>query len=148
MPSIESHVTRDLVALDGGMPCSEAARIMTQRLIGSVGVREDGRIVGILTERDLVVRVLADGAPGDLPIRKAMRSDVPTVTLATTDTECTALMRDHATRHLLVAEGGAVVGILSMRDLIRLMLAEREWLIDQLQSFIDGHGRPNPAPGS
>jgi CBS domain-containing protein len=147
MPSIERHVTRDLVALDGGMPCSEAARVMTREHIGSVGVREDGRIIGILTERDLVVRVLADGAPGDLPIRKAMRSDVPAVTPTTTDAECTALMRDHATRHLLVMEGGEVVGILSMRDLIRLMLAEREWLIEQLQSFIDGHGRPHPTPG-
>jgi CBS domain-containing protein len=76
-----------------------------------------------------------------------MRTDLPRVTPASTDTECLALMRDHVTRHLLVAEGGEIVGVISMRDLIRLMLAEKEWLIDQLQSFIDGHDRPRVAAG-
>jgi CBS domain-containing protein len=116
---------------------------MTEARIGSIAVRENGRVVGILTERDLVARVLADDAPSDLPIRRAMRTDVPTVTPASTDAECTALMRDHTTRHLLVVDGGEVVGVVSMRDLIRLMLAEKEWLIDQLHTFIDGHDRPH-----
>ena len=148
MATIESHVTRELVALDAATPCAEAARVMTEEHIGSVAVRSDGRIVGVLTERDLVVRVLADGAPGDLPIVRAMRTDLPHVATSSTDIECLALMRDHATRHLLVAEAGDVVGVISMRDLIRLMLAEKEWLIDQLQSFIDGHDRPRAAAGS
>ena len=142
MARIEGHVTRALVALDGGTPCSQAAQVMTEERIGSIAVREEGRIVGILTERDLVARVLADHAPSDLPIRRAMRTDVPTVTPAATDLECTALMRDHATRHLLVEDGGEVVGVVSMRDLLRLMLTEKEWLIDQLHTFIDGHDRP------
>jgi len=148
MATIESHVTRELVALDAATPCTEAARVMTEERIGSVAVRQDGRIVGILTERELVARVLADAAPGDLPIGRAMRTDLPRVTPASTDTECIALMRDHATRHLLVVEGGEVVGVVSMRDLIRLMLAEKEWLIDQLQTFIDGHDRPRAVAGT
>lgn len=148
MATIERHVTRELVALDAATPCAEAARVMTEERIGSVAVRQDGRVVGILTERDLVARVLADGAPGDLPVGRAMRTDLPRVPTSSTDTECIALMRDHASRHLLVVEGGDVVGIISMRDLIRLMLDEKEWLIDQLQSFIDGHDRPRAAATS
>ncbi|HET9598084.1 MAG TPA: CBS domain-containing protein [Anaeromyxobacteraceae bacterium] len=148
MATIESHVTRELVALDAATPCAEAARVMTEERIGSVAVRQDGRVVGIVTERDLVSRVLADAAPPDLPIGRAMRTDLPRVTTGSTDTECIALMRDHAARHLLVVEGAEVVGIISMRDLIRLMLAEKEWLIDQLQSFIDGHDRPRAAAGN
>jgi signal-transduction protein with cAMP-binding, CBS, and nucleotidyltransferase domain len=147
MATIEKHVTRALRALDGTTPCAEAARVMATEHIGSVAVREGGQVVGLVTERDLVTRVLADGAAASLPIRRAMRADLPVVTPATTDAECTALMRDHATRHLLVQEGGAVVGVVSMRDLIQLMLAEKEWLIGQLQNFIDGRDGPRAATG-
>jgi CBS domain-containing protein len=145
MATIERHVTRELVALDGGTPCSEAARMMAEQNIGSLAVRQAGHIVGIVTERDLVTRVLAGGAPADLPARDAMRRDLPRVTPTTSDSECIALMRDHGTRHLLVEERGEVVGIISMRDLIRLMLDEKEWLIGQLQNFIDGHDGPRAA---
>ena len=142
MATIEKHVTRDLVVLEGSTPCAEAARLMAAERIGSVAVREGGRVIGIVTERDLVTRVIAEAAPGDLPIKDAMRGDVPTVSPSTTDVACLALMRDHATRHLLVGEHGEVMGIVSMRDLIQLMLDEKEWLIGQLQTFIDGHDGP------
>src|SRR5919204_6097848 len=88
MATIEKHVTRELVQLDGAIPCAEAARLMSAERIGSVAVREGARIVGIITERDLVARVLAEGAPGNLPIRAAMRSDLPTVSPNTSDVAC------------------------------------------------------------
>ncbi len=142
MATIEKHVTRDLVALDASTPCAEAARLMGAEHIGSIAVRQAGRLVGLVTERDLVVRVLAESAPGDQPIGAAMRTDLPVVSSSTTDVACLALMRDHQTRHLLVVDRGDVVGIVSMRDLIQLMLDEKEWLIGQLQTFIDGHDGP------
>ena len=145
MATIERHVTRDLVALDGETTCAAAARHMTQRGIGSVAVRVDGRFIGLVTERDLVTRVLAEGARPDLPIRQAMRTDLPLVTPATSEVECIAFMRDHLTRHLLVSERGEVVGVISMRDVIQLMLDEKEWLIGQLQTFIKGHDGPRAA---
>ncbi len=142
MATIENHVTRELVSLDGAAPVTEAARLMAVRSVGSVAVRDGGRVVGIVTERDLVTRVLAGGAPPTLTIREAMRRDLPVVSPSMTETDCIATMRDHTTRHLLVAERGEVCGVISMRDLLRLMLAEKEWLIGQLQSFIDGHDGP------
>jgi CBS domain-containing protein len=145
MAIIENHVTRELVALDGSAPCAEAARLMTTRNIGSVAVREGGRVVGLVTERDLVARVLAGGAPPHLAIREAMRRDVPAVAPDASEADCIALMRDHSTRHLLVVDDGRTVGVISMRDVIRLMLGEKEWLIGQLQSFIDGHDGPRAA---
>jgi CBS domain-containing protein len=147
MGTIERHVTRELKALDAATGCVEAARLMKDEKIGSVAVREHGRIIGLVTERDLVTRVVAEGAPGDLPIRQAMRTDLPTVTPDTSEAVCSALMRDHVTRHLLVKEAGEVVGVVSMRDVIRLMLDEKEWLIDQLHAFIDGHDGPRAATG-
>jgi CBS domain-containing protein len=147
MATIEKHVTRELVALDGATPCAEAARIMAAQRIGSVAVREGTRIVGLVTERDLVVCILAEGLAAAHPIRDAMRTDVPSIAATTTDVACLALMRDHQTRHLLVGEGSEVVGIVSMRDLIRLMLDEKEWLIGQLHVFIAGHDGPHASLG-
>jgi CBS domain-containing protein len=145
MATIEKHVIHELVALEGDATCAQAARLMAERGIGSVAVREGGRITGIVTERDLVARVLATGAHPELPIREAMRRDLPRVSPSASETECSALMRDHVTRHLLVAELGEVIGIISMRDVIRLMLDEKEWLIGQLHTFIDGRDFPTIA---
>ncbi len=138
MAPIRKHVTRDVVTLDGGAPIREAARLMADRKIGSVAVREDGKIAGLVTERDLVITVLARGGEASMPIREAMRSGMPRVAADATEGEVADLMRDHATRHLLVEDGGRVAGVVSMRDIIQLMLDEKQFVIDQLQAYIDG----------
>lgn len=138
MATIERHISREVIALDASSPCTEAARLMTERRIGAVGVRDGGRIVGVVTERDLAARVVGRGDPGSMPISEAMRRDVPSVPSSASEAECSNLMRDHYTRHLLVEDKGNVVGIISMRDVIRLMLDDKQWLIDQLQRYING----------
>jgi CBS domain-containing protein len=138
MATIERHVTRQVVALDATTPCREAAKVMREKRIGAVAVREGGRIVGIVTERDMVARVLACGDSGVMPIGEAMRTDLPRIALAATELETTELMRTQYTRHLLVEEKGSVVGIISMRDVIQLMLDDKQFLIEQLQTYIDG----------
>jgi len=138
MATIEKHVTRAVIALEETTPCSEAARLMAERKVGSVAVRRAGRVVGLVTERDLVGRVLARGASAALPIGEAMRTDLPVVDLQTGEREVAELMKSHFTRHLLVSERGEVHGVISMRDVIQLMLDEKQFLIDQLQTYIDG----------
>jgi CBS domain-containing protein len=138
MASIRKHITREVVSLDAGSPIRDAARLMADRKIGSIGVREDGKLVGLVTERDLVVAVLAGGASANGPMREAMRSGIPRVKADATEADCAALMRDHTTRHLLVEDRGQVVGVVSMRDIIQLMLDEKQFLIEQLQTYIEG----------
>lgn len=138
MASIRKHVTRELVALDASVPSREAARIMAEKKIGSVAVREGGKIAGLVTERDLVATVLANGNDGAKPIGKAMRVGIPRVSVDAQEGEAADLMRDHFTRHLLVEEKGEVVGVVSMRDIIRLMLDEKQFVIEQLSSYISG----------
>ncbi|HEY4730906.1 MAG TPA: CBS domain-containing protein [Myxococcales bacterium] len=138
MATIERHVTNAVVALDALTPCREAAKVMRDKKIGSVAVREGGRVVGIVTERDLVARVLAAGDNGAMPIGEAMRTDLPSVGPDSSETQAAELMRTHYTRHLLVEEKGHVVGIISMRDVIQLMLDDKQYLIEQLQTYIDG----------
>jgi CBS domain-containing protein len=138
MASIRKHVTREVVTLDAGAPIREAARIMAERKIGSVAVRDEGRIIGLVTERDLVITVLAHDGNASMPIREAMRPGMPHVSADANEAECASLMRDNTTRHLLVEDGAKIVGVVSMRDIIQLMLDEKQFLIDQLQTYIDG----------
>ena len=138
MATIERHVTCEVVGLDASSLCREAAKLMAEKHIGAVAVLEGKRTLGLLTERELVYNVLAGGGHCDLPIGQAMRRDLPLVPPTISDAECAELMRVNFTRHLLVAEKGAVVGIVSMRDVIRLMLEEKQWVIDELQVYISG----------
>jgi len=137
MASIRKHVTRDVVSLESGAPIRDAARIMADKKIGSVGVREDGKLVGLVTERDLVWRVLAKGDGAAKTLGDVMR-DGPTVTPSSTERDCAHLMQLHATRHLLVKDGGNLVGVISMLDVIELMLEDNRFLIEQLHTFIRG----------
>jgi CBS domain-containing protein len=138
MASIRKHITREVVSLESGAPIRDAARIMRDRKIGSVGVREDGKLVGLVTERDLVLAVLAGDSAATGPIRQAMRTGLPRVMADASEAECAALMRDHTTRHLLVEDKAQIVGVVSMRDIIQLMLDEKQYVIEQLQTYIEG----------
>jgi CBS domain-containing protein len=138
MASIRKHVTREIAALDAKAPIREAAKIMAERKIGSVAVRDGGAVVGLVTERDLVMTVLARGGESTAPIREAMRPEIPHVSPDATESEVATLMRDHTTRHLLVEESGRIVGVVSMRDIIQLMLDEKQFVIEQLNTYITG----------
>jgi CBS domain-containing protein len=137
MSSIRKHVARKVITLAADVSCREAAKLMVDLKIGSVGIRVDGRLTGLVTERDLVAAVVAAGGDGSLPVGQAARP-LPRVTPEASETECADLMRDHTTRHLLVEEGGEVVGLVSMRDIIALMLDEKQFVIEQLNTYISG----------
>jgi len=143
MAKIRKHVTRNLVTLDAGTAVREAARIMSQKNIGSVAVTEGGRISGLVTERGLVHSVLAGGLDGATPIRDALRV-TPAIPIDAEESAVVEMMRRHNTRHLLVEEGGRVVGVVSMRDVIQLMLDEKQFLIGQLHTYIFGRESVSP----
>lgn len=137
MTSIRAEVSRDVVALDGSASMRAAALVMDERKIGSVGVLEDGELVGLVTEGDLVNAALVRGDPPETQIRSAMRP-IPTVDVEVSVERCQGLMRDHRTRHLLVEESGEIVGIVTMRHILRLMLEEQRWTARQLEDYITG----------
>ncbi|GAC1538305.1 MAG: CBS domain-containing protein [Myxococcales bacterium] len=138
LASIDRHVTREVLSLDDKAPCREAAHLMEERRIGAIAVRRDGRIVGLVTERDIANRVVGRGVSPETAIGEVMRRDLPSIAPDASEQECTDRMREHITRHLLVEESGKVIGIISMRDVIRLMLDDKQFLIEQLQTYIDG----------
>jgi len=137
MTSIRPEVSREVIALDGSASLRAAALLMEERRIGSVGVLEGGALVGLVTEGDLVTAALVQGAPPETSIRRAMRP-VPCVPADLSVDACQATMRDHHTRHLLVEDGGVIVGIITIRHILRLMLEEQRWAAQQLEDYITG----------
>jgi CBS domain-containing protein len=138
MACIGNHFVRNVVALDATASCAEAARVMAEHGIGSVGVRHDGKLVGLFTERE-VLCVLAQGLdPAKTPLARAMPDRPALVSPCATEREAAELMRFHHTRHLAVAENGEIVGVLSLLDLVALVDQDKQWSIDQLECYIRG----------
>lgn len=139
MASISNYVVRDVLGLEASSTCREAADLMSRKHIGAVAVKQGGRIIGLITERDLVTRILSRGLDCQTPILEAMRRDVPVVGPDLNEVECATLMKEHETRHLLVGEDGAPSALISMRDVMQMMLSDKQYLIEQMQSYIQGY---------
>jgi CBS domain-containing protein len=118
------------VALWSGQPVTEAARVMRQHGIGNVLIVDDGELKGLVTDRDIVVRVVADiRDPAITPVGEICSPDL--VTVAPDDDADTAVrrMREHAVRRVPVVENGHPVGVLSIGDMA-LERDERSALAD------------------
>lgn len=115
----------------------EALRGMAQKDVGALIVMEHGRIVGILSERDYARKVILHGKSSeDVTVREIMTSDVVTVDPGMSVEECMALVTQRRIRHLPVCEGERLIGVLSIGDLVKEVIADQEQTIRQLESYI------------
>ena len=122
----------------------KALRVMAGAGIGSVLVMDEGRIVGIFTERDYSLKGELEGRSArETYVREVMTEEMYTVTTETSTEECMALMMQHHIRHLPVVENGKLLGIVSIRDVVAAELEQREDKIKGLEDFIlaSGFGR-------
>jgi CBS domain-containing protein len=111
-----------------------ALRLMAEKNIGFLVVMEQGTIVGVLSERDCVRRlVLAGKSPEATPVADIMVRDVIKADLAHTFADCLRLMHTHGIRHLPVVENGAVIGVISIRDLLREAVEHHAKVIGELE---------------
>jgi CBS domain-containing protein len=138
MACIQKRVVRNILSLEESASCAEAARCMADHGIGSVGVRRGTRLVGLVTERDLLAALARGQAPEATPIGQVMRADLPAVSQLATDRECAQLMRSRHTRHLAVKEQDEIVGMISMLDLVDLVVEEKQGQVEELESYIRG----------
>lgn len=119
----------------------KALRVMAGARIGSVLVMDEGRIIGIFTERDYAEKGELEGrTAAKTLVRELMTEELQTVTTETSIDECMALMMQYHIRHMPVVENDILVGILSMRDVVAAVLKERESKIEGLESFIQASG--------
>ena len=120
-------------------PVIEALRRMAEREIGALPVVVNGKLAGILSERDYARKVVLQGKSSlDTPVREIMTSRVVCVGPQRTVDECMALMTEKRIRHLPVIEHGELIGLLSIGDLVKETISEQQFVIAQLESYIHG----------
>lgn len=117
----------------------EAVRRMAEKNIGALLVMEDVKIVGIITERDYARKIVLMGLSSkETPVRDIMTSPVMYVRPDQTNEECMALMTDNRVRHLPVMDSGKLIGLISIGDLVKDIIAEQKFTIQQLEHYIMG----------
>jgi CBS domain-containing protein len=123
MPLARGHMSRDLLTVEPGLPLTEVAKRMVAKDVGAVLVTVDERLVGILTERD-VLRAVARGIDESTTVADWMTRDPETLDPDESTEHAAVLMIHGGFRHLPVTEGDDVVGMLSIRDLMRVVLED------------------------
>jgi CBS domain-containing protein len=121
MPIARNHMSRDLLTVEPGDRLGEVAQRMVARDVGAVIVLEGEELVGILTERD-VLRAVAAGIQDETLVSDWMTRDPETMSPDDTTQHAAVLMIHGGFRHMPLVEGERVVGVLSIRDLMRVVL--------------------------
>ena len=116
-------IKRNVVYLPSSTNVSEACKVMATKHIGAVLVMDDGQLEGIFTERDAVIRVLAERRdPEATQLSEVMTRDPITIAPQSAATDALRLMSEVGFRHIPIAEGGEVYGVISIRDFVGVEL--------------------------
>jgi CBS domain-containing protein len=123
MPAVRNHMSSDLLSVESSLSIEEVAQRMVERNVGAVLVLDDGRLAGIMTERD-VLRAVARGLGDAIRVGDCMTAHPETIAPDDTTEHAAVLMLHGGFRHLPVVEGDDVVGVISIRDLVPLLLED------------------------
>ncbi|MBI2090508.1 MAG: CBS domain-containing protein [Deltaproteobacteria bacterium] len=116
-----------------------ALELMAEKNVGALVVLDGETLAGIFSERDYARKVILKGkASKETAVREIMTSEVTTVRPGQSVDECMALMTDKRIRHLPVFEGEKLVGLISIGDVVKAVISEREFVIKQLENYITG----------
>jgi len=117
----------------------DALTLMAERNIGALVVLDGGRVAGVVSERDYARKVILIGKSSrETSVAEIMGSPAVTVTTATTVGECLALMTERFLRHLPVVDDGLLVGLVSIGDLVKALLADQEERLGRIEAYISG----------
>jgi CBS domain-containing protein len=115
----------------------DALKLMADKNIGALLIVSGGKLAGIMSERDYARKVILHGKSShDMLVREIMSEKVVTVQPEQTVEDCMALMTGKRIRHLPVVNGDKIIGLLSIGDLVKEVIAEQEQTIKQLESYI------------
>jgi CBS domain-containing protein len=117
----------------------EALEQMADKDIGALVVMDGSDLVGLVSERDYARKVFLQGRSSkEMKVHEIMSSPAVTVNPRTTVDECMRRITDERCRHLAVVEGGTVVGVVSIGDLVNWIITAQDFTINQLQDYISG----------
>jgi CBS domain-containing protein len=115
----------------------EAIEVMAEREVGALVVMDGEALAGIISERDYARKVILQGRSSHaVRVADIMTTDVPTARLGDTVDRCMATMTEQRIRHLPVLDEGRTVGLISIGDLVRAVIAEQQFVIAQLESYV------------
>ena len=115
----------------------EAVQLMADKRVGALMVVDRNELIGVISERDYAREiVLKDRVSRDTPVSAIMTRRVLYVRPEQTLDECMALMTERHLRHLPVLDNGRLIGVVSMRDVVKDLIAEKEFLIEQMENYI------------
>ncbi len=117
----------------------QALALMAEKGCGATLVMDDTQIVGIFSERDFSRKVLNENCALDMPIERFMTQEVYAVTPESSIDECMSLMTQKKFRHLPVVDKGVVVGVISIGDIVKDVIENKEVMIHSLENYIVGH---------
>lgn len=130
---------RDVWSIGPDATVYEALQLLAERNVGAVVAVEDDKVCGILSERDYARKIrLLERDSRDSKVSEIMTSPVRTITEEHSVAECMELITRHHIRHLPVVEGERLVGLISVGDIVKEVMAEQEFLIQQLEQYITG----------
>lgn len=136
---LKAKPTQDIFSASPKMTVFDAIKLMSEKNIGALLVTDGDKIVGIFTERDYARKIALKGhSSRSTPVGDIMTSHVMYVRPSQTNEECMALMTDNRIRHLPVMDQGRLIGILSIGDLVKDVICEQKFIIDQLEHYISG----------
>ena len=127
-------------SVDAGAPVLEAIRAMADKRVGALPVTRQGKLIGVISERDYARKVILLGrSSADTTVEQIMSSPVVTVTQDDPVRRCMELMTERRIRHLpVLGPDGAMIGMISIGDLVRAVIEEQQTTIEQLEKFISG----------
>ncbi|GAA4424475.1 CBS domain-containing protein [Pontibacter saemangeumensis] len=127
-------------SIDPNSTVYSALELMVERDVGSLLVMENGKFAGIFTERDYARKVMLKGKSSKEAIIRDIMSEHPaTVTPDATVEECMSLMTKGYIRHLPVIEENKLVGLISIGDIVKYIIEEQKFIIENLEHYITGH---------
>jgi CBS domain-containing protein len=131
--------------IDAHASVFDAVARMSKAEVGALVVMAGGMACGIVTERDYARKViLQDKSSRSTTVREIMTAHVTSVNLKTSADECMTLMTQQHIRHLPVLEGGVLVGMVSIGDMVRHVIDEQQFAIDQLETYVRGPRHEQP----
>jgi len=134
---IAQRTANDIIACDVSTPVSDVVSTLATRRIGALPVLRDGKVVGIVSERDVIYRLADHGRSClDLPVEQIMTSPAITVEPATTIDEALSMMTRRRVRHFPVVENGALVAFISIGDLVKHKMNEVQVEAEALRNYI------------
>jgi len=128
---------RGVFTVQRGQTVIEAVQFMVEKGIGAVAVLNEDRLVGIFSERDLMKRIVAKGLdPQQVKIEQVMTSNLVTAHPSESYEACLAKMQSHSIRHLVIASGERLVGVISLRDLMMIDIKEKSAAIEMMNTYL------------